>query len=247
MAWRNLANLNDLLTEVNACGPARDKGADGAVGNEEHQAHASDHNPDDTAGSKTPHTDTDSIAEVHARDFDTSGPWLGRITAAAIVSALVTRMRKLGQAAPLAYVIHDRHLYEYPHFATEYYGGSDPHTGHFHCSSRYGSGTGTSNPENYTGSWGIKEALLMLSSEDKAWFNGAIANVVDDFLTVKIGDKAVAGRTVGDVLRDVAKLRGYLVGDVADTTNAAIKDGAPVVKMTDAADMILTPAPDPAP
>jgi hypothetical protein len=32
-------------------------------------------------------------------------------------------------------------------------------------------------------------------------------------------------------LRDLAKLRGYLIGDAADTTNAALKARAPIVQM----------------
>lgn len=175
MAWIVTADLNDLLSEVNACGPNRDKRSDGSIGNEEHQARKSDHNPDDTPGSLTPHTDADSIAEVHARDFDASGPWLGTITAAKIVDALVTKMRALGTRAPLAYVIYNRRIYEYPHFANNPYTRDNPHTGIFHCSSRYGSGSGSSNPENYTGSWGIREALLMLSTEDKSWISSRLA------------------------------------------------------------------------
>lgn len=62
---------------------------------------------------------------------------------------------------------------------------------------------------------------------------------VDDILAVKIGDKASPNRTVGDVLRDQAKLRGYLVGDVLDTANAAIPASAPVARQTAAADLAL--------
>lgn len=50
-------------------------------------------------------------------------------------------------------------------------------------------------------------------------------------LNDKIGDKANTGRTVGDVFRDLAKLRGFLVGDKADTANAKIPADAPVAKL----------------
>jgi len=176
MSWRVTPNLNDLLDEINACGPNRDKTADGSIGNAAHQAHASDHNPDDTAGSKTPHSDSDTIPEVHARDFDASGPWLPGITTAGIVAVLVNRLRQLGVTAPLNYVISDGYIYEYPNFAkVPYTATDDDHTGHFHCSGRYGSGSTTSNPENYTGSWGLREAFLMLSTDDKNWINGRLA------------------------------------------------------------------------
>lgn len=62
---------------------------------------------------------------------------------------------------------------------------------------------------------------------------------VDDILNVKIGDKANPGRTVGDVLRDFAKLRGWAVGDGPDTKNAAIPDDAPVRRIARAAEQII--------
>lgn len=51
-----------------------------------------------------------------------------------------------------------------------------------------------------------------------------------------IGDKVNRNRTVGDVLRDLAKLRGVLVGDPADTTNAALSPHSPL------AQLLATPA-----
>lgn len=50
-------------------------------------------------------------------------------------------------------------------------------------------------------------------------------------LTDKIGDKAHPGRTVGDVLRDVAKLRGHLIGDAKDTKNAALWTESPLAHL----------------
>ncbi len=55
-------------------------------------------------------------------------------------------------------------------------------------------------------------------------------------LADKIGDKAYPTRTVADVLRDLAKLRGVLVGDPADTTNAALVPNSPL------AQLLATPA-----
>lgn len=50
-------------------------------------------------------------------------------------------------------------------------------------------------------------------------------------LTDKIGDKANPYRTVGDVLRDLAKLRGVLIGDAADTKNAALSPTSPLAQL----------------
>jgi hypothetical protein len=50
-------------------------------------------------------------------------------------------------------------------------------------------------------------------------------------LAVKIGDQANPDRTIGDVHRDFAKLRGFLVGDKKDTANAKIPPDAPVSRL----------------
>lgn len=50
-------------------------------------------------------------------------------------------------------------------------------------------------------------------------------------LADKIGDKAYPTRTVGDVLRDAAKLRGVLVGDQADTANAKLPETSPLARL----------------
>lgn len=50
-------------------------------------------------------------------------------------------------------------------------------------------------------------------------------------LGAKIGDRANPDRTKGDVYRDVAKLRGFLVGDKKDTANAKIPADAPVSRL----------------
>lgn len=53
----------------------------------------------------------------------------------------------------------------------------------------------------------------------------------DAILAVPIGDQAHTGRTIGDRLRDDAKLRGFLVGDAKDTENAKIPADAPVMRL----------------
>ncbi len=259
-AWVALADLTSLRAEFNDLAPGRDKGADGMVGDSAHQAESSDHNPDDTQGSRTPHTDTDTIPEVHALDVDSTGPWPAGMMMAAAVSEVVAFCKARGTRSPLNYVIWDHHIYEYPVWSKQDYDGTDPHTNHAHFSSRYGSGTGTSNPENYPGPWCLEETFMSEESYAQAVANKLhtdltnpesglakdVAALVVSVLAVKIGDVAYPNRTVGDVLRDVAKLRGWLVGDVADTANAALKDSAPLVHMGEAADGILGPA-DPPP
>lgn len=224
--WVPLADLVSLRAEFNELAPGRDKGADGMVGDAAHQAESSDHNPDDTPGSRTPHSDSDNIAEVHALDIDSTGPWPAGMTMAAAVRVVVNRMHAMGSKAPLNYVIWDHHIYEHPSWSAATYSGTDPHTNHAHFSSAYGSGSGSSNPENYPGPWGLLEEFMALSADDKAWIKANTLSLDD-----KIGDTANPARTVGDVLRDAAKLRGVLVGDAADTKNAALKPTSPLAEL----------------
>ncbi len=90
---------------------------------------------------------------------------------------------------------------------------------------------------------------MALTPADRVWLqqtvtatvNAAVVKILADTagLADKIGDKANPSRTVGDALRDLAKLRGYLVGDPADTKNAAIPPSAPVAQMSAAAQYVL--------
>jgi hypothetical protein len=55
--------------------------------------------------------------------------------------------------------------------------------------------------------------------------------IADAVLDAKIGDKANPGRTTADVFRDVAKVRGVLVGDIKDTANAKLPAGSPLAQL----------------
>jgi hypothetical protein len=59
----------------------------------------------------------------------------------------------------------------------------------------------------------------------------ALKASVDDFLSLPIGDKAHPARTVGDVLRDLAKMRGVLQGDEGDTANANMSPNSPLMRL----------------
>jgi hypothetical protein len=166
--WVVVPDLLSLRAEFDQLAPGRDKGADGTIGDTAHQERSSDHNPDDTAGSKVPHSDSDSIPEVHALDVDSTGPWPAGMTMAKAFSVLRLLMIGMGTRAPLAYLIFDREWCEYPDWKLKPYNGTDPHTGHLHASSRYGSGTSASNPETFRGPWGLLEAFMALSDSDRA-------------------------------------------------------------------------------
>lgn len=85
-------------------------------------------------------------------------------------------------------------------------------------------GQTTCDANAYRGTLGQLTALVA-----PGW---SVAPEVPDMeLTDKIGDEHYPNRTVGDVFRDIAQLRGFLVGDLGDTGAANYKTSAPVVQL----------------
>lgn len=126
MTWYVAPSLQQLLREVNARWPGRDRTSDGSVGDTSHQARRSDHNPD-----------PDSGGVVRARDFDRDG-----IDPMLLVRVACTDPRT-------NYVIFNRVIYTRANgFRPAPYGGTNPHTGHVHVSIRHGSAW-----ENSTAPW----------------------------------------------------------------------------------------------
>jgi hypothetical protein len=161
-----------LLAEVNAVGAeSRNKAQDGTVGDTAHEQHVSDHNRDETGNTGSSH-DSDNINEVHARDVDARGPWLIKGGAERIVQLIVANVRARGYSRRrVKYVISRRRIWEWRYvngewqFVQRAYDGADPHDLHFHVSFQYGSGSGSSNPENDTSPWGIRAAYEQESDE----------------------------------------------------------------------------------
>jgi hypothetical protein len=241
--WQLTKGLQHLRAQVNDVFPDRDHTSDGTIGDEAHQAETSGHNPDDTVGSRPAwNGDGDSTPEVRAWDMDSDlAPGLDCQT-------LVDHIRALpGVASVLRYMIYNRRMYhERDGFKPTPYTGASAHTEHVHFEGAWSQAA----DENITFDYRIEEIPVALTAADKTWLdsriNAAVAKVaadnaakVDDLLAVKIGDAANRDRTIGDVLRDTAKLRGYLVGDQGDTKNAAIPAGAPVARVVAAAEAAL--------
>lgn len=146
-----------LRSEFNTEAPNRDKGADGWIGDVNHQGKVSDHNPD-------------SEGRVLAIDIDSTGPWPAGFTLDTYVNYIIEECQN-GAEYRIEYIIRNRKIYERKHgYQPRDYTGNDPHTNHAHFSARHDH-TG----QNDTGEW------FMLSQTDKNWIIGQfddIANAV---------------------------------------------------------------------
>jgi hypothetical protein len=240
--WNLIACLKQLFAEFDLIAPSRDHASDGSVGDQRHQDEVSDHNPDETG--RVPIHDADHINEVHAIDVDNTLQE-SDLTMEKVVQFLLGRCRS-GAEKRLRYIIYNRRIWSASSgWVQKTYTGASPHTEHAHFSASY-----ETPLEASTASWHLEDIPVALTSADKSWIAGQITAAVtalkvsdvataDDLLAAPIGDAANPKRTVGDVLRDTAKLRGYLVGDQADTANAAIPAGSPIARQTAAATLML--------
>lgn len=146
--------LVSLRNEFNALSPTRDKGAEGWIGDVAHQGSPSGHNPDESG---TPENyDSDSIDEVRAIDVDKDLLKAGW-TAQRAVDIIVGR-HKRGEDNRLDYVIYNHWIYERQNGWNRRRFDDSPHEDHIHFSSLPGSGSGSANPENRTGPWGLLAA-----------------------------------------------------------------------------------------
>ncbi len=176
-AWVVVPCLLALRDEFNQLNPKRDKGADGTIGDSNHNS-SSDHSPDEDSDVLRDH-DADHKNEVHALDIDSTGPWPRSFNS--IILDIVERERAEYNhpttKARLKYVIWNRRIASRSNgWAWRAYSESDPHTNHAHFSALY-----TTSTENDTRSWGVapttakpQEEDVALSAEDKAWIRATI-------------------------------------------------------------------------
>lgn len=121
--------LARLRADFNTRFPARDKASDGWIGNAAHQKEASGHNPDDTAGSRSEYTDTDSAAEVRALDVDTDFHEPG-VTAQMVVDNM---LRTPADLTRLRYMIYNQRIWSRnTNWQPREYTGASAHTEHIH-------------------------------------------------------------------------------------------------------------------
>lgn len=175
-AWRPAKSLDVLLAELKARFPLRDKESDGAIGNAEHAARKSDHNPD-------------ANGVVRARDYDEDLDGPGHPTGEKEMAVVAEHIRQLGAdgdprlvgGAANGYVIYERRIAGAGKgWAWRAYTGTNAHEHHMHVSV-------CSNPAGYdsTASWGIaslfQEDNDMLTPDDKKWLTDLVYNIVKGF------------------------------------------------------------------
>lgn len=207
-AWTLVPSLVALRAEFNALAPGRDKGADGSIGDTNHNS-GSDHTPDEDSDVLRDH-DPDGKNEVHALDIDSTGPW-PRPFRSLILDVVAGERRKWldpDDVCRLEYVIFNRMIYSRSRdFSPVVYQGRDPHTNHAHFSGRY-----LTASENDTRPWGVKEDELSAAevNEIKSAISSAVSalrteinQVSDEVLAEKIGGKTVPGRTVRSGFSDM--------------------------------------------
>lgn len=159
-AWRLTKSLSHFRQLVDERWPNRDRASDGTIGNEEHQAEMSGHNPDDTAGSRPAwNGDADSIPEVRAFDMDSDLHEPGTTA-----QMLVDHIRRLpGVSAVIRYMIYDRTMYHSRDgFAPTAYTGPSAHTEHIHFEGAWSQAA----DDNVTFDFRLNEVGIMPLTDD---------------------------------------------------------------------------------
>jgi len=227
--WHVAPALDALRDEVDAVWPDRDRSADGAVGDTDHQARPSDHNPDWSAG-----------GVVRARDITTAD-----IDAQRVILAVLADERT-------EYVIHklpglpSRIWSRIRGFAPKVYLGDNKHAHHLHVSIRKGA-----RYENDTRPWGIArsvapqptrewdemaskaevqeavaEAIAQAGIPAKVWGHGLTYG--DDTVAAGARLAGVDGGHLPDVKRAIAGLPGAVAAGVWQFKVKHPVDGQPV-------------------
>lgn len=136
--WRAARSLDVLLDEINTIAPGRSKASDGTIGDADHAASDSDHNPN-------------AANVVTARDF-THDPEHG-----ADMHRISRRIvAKLPRA--LKYVIWNRQIWSRARASEGWrpYRGANAHTRHMHVSVGHGPDGHSTGPYDDTSPWGLR-------------------------------------------------------------------------------------------
>jgi len=134
-SWTVVPNLNELLDQMNARFPKRDKASDGAIGNTSHAARPSSHNPDKTGSPE--YRDGDSRNEVRARDIDKDLKDTHGVTMEKVVQHWIKNARNGKLPWVRYFIFNGRIWHKRDNFKTRKYTGSNKHDKHVHVNSDF--------------------------------------------------------------------------------------------------------------
>lgn len=244
--WVLIPSLKQLFAEFDYIAPSRDHASDGALGNAAHQLEVSDHNRDDTAGSKAAYNDHDGVPEVRAIDVDNnlnitvegySDPMEG------VVQYLLRRCRS-GAEQRLQYIIYYRRIWSASSgWVQETYTGTSAHTEHAHFSGRHNGAY-----DNKNQSWTLEEIPVALTAADKTWIQQTIAAQVkaqvaplvaaDNNLNASGWSSGYPARTTAQHQDDTQVVRNYVTGH-PDSKGQQIDPQSPLARIVQAADLVI--------
>jgi hypothetical protein len=239
MEWTLTKGLQNLINQVNARWPDRDKSTDGTVGDANHASGTSGHNPDDSPYDNAEWDgDADNRSEVRAWDMDADLREPGTTT-----QQLVDHIRHLPNVGSvLRYIIFDRKIYHSSvGFAPEAYTGPSPHTGHVHFSGARSQASDENTTFDFkleeVGDMGLTEAqtkaamlALLRSPEGKAALAAAAGAGVHDqkigksAVTIGVALQTVLARSAADDLDEAEVARLVLAGLPATELVKAMTD-----------------------
>jgi hypothetical protein len=199
-AWFLAPCLVVLRGEFNALSPGRDKRTDGSVGDEDHAARASDHNPD-------------ARGMVHAIDVDHTGPWPRGLTMHKIVRRLADEHRA-GRDKRLTLIIYNRQKASVGSgWAWVDYDGSNPHTEHAHFSA-----SSVLARENDTRPFSLED--LTMTTPAQTWGHdidpSSKGYSAGGALWTMLGRTDILNRLPGQIQETYAKLAAQVAADDDD-------------------------------
>lgn len=203
MAWRLARSLEDLRAQADAFAPHRNKASDGTIGNAEHAARASRHNPN-AAGVVTA--------------FDLTHDPAGGMDTYAYARALVENRDLIPN--DLDYLISNRQVASRERDWTwRTYTGPDPHTNHAHFGVGRGPDSAPTGPFDDPSQWHFDQLLVpgaSTSEEDQ------LMAASDDIIkAVRDGNDNLA-KNVGDAANNiVSNLRAFITAAVDPAKIAA--------------------------